>query len=129
MNRDATFSYSYSAKANKEIHEIRKKYLPQSESELDELKRLDAQVQSSGVAESLGAGVTGLLVFGLGLCLSMRVIANGVIFVILGILLGIIGTAVMITAYPIYLKVFNRTKAKYTPRILELTEELSGKIN
>lgn len=41
MNQENTFTYKYSAKENKEVQEIRKKYLPQSESKLDELKRLD----------------------------------------------------------------------------------------
>ena len=38
MNQDIGFSYIYSAKENKEILEIRKKYLPQEESKPDELK-------------------------------------------------------------------------------------------
>lgn len=40
MNQE-TFTYSYSAKRNSEVLEIRKKYLPQEESKLEELKRLD----------------------------------------------------------------------------------------
>ena len=36
MNQENTFSYEYSAKENKEIQEIRKKYLPQSESKLED---------------------------------------------------------------------------------------------
>ena len=41
MNNDAVFRYSYSAKQNEEVQAIRSKYLPQQESKLDELKRLD----------------------------------------------------------------------------------------
>lgn len=124
MNQE-TFIYSYSAKDNKEIQEIRSKYLPREESKLDELKRLDSTVQSSGMIESLCLGIGGALIFGLGLCLAMQVIGAGVFAIALGVLLGIIGTAGMIVAYPIYRKIFNRTKAKLTPRILELTAELS----
>lgn len=126
MNQD-TFIYSYSAKENKEIQEIRSKYLPREESKLDELKRLDSTVQNSGVLESLCLGIGGALIFGLGLCLAMQVIGESVIAIALGVLLGIIGTAGMIVAYPIHRKIFNRTKAKLTPRILELTAELSEK--
>lgn len=57
MNQDIGFSYIYSAKENKEILEIRKKYLPREESKLDELKRLDKIVQTSGTVESLCAGI------------------------------------------------------------------------
>lgn len=129
MNQDITFSYSYSAKENKEVQEIRRKYLPQSESRLDELKRLDSLVQSAGMIESLCAGVSGLLIFGLGLCLSMQVLADGVIFMALGVMLGMIGIVGMLAAYPVYHSVFSKVKDKYTPRILELAEELTGEKN
>lgn len=126
MNQKQSFELIYSAKENKEVQEIRKKYLPQSESALDELKRLDGYVENSGMVEALCAGIGGLLVFGLGMCFSMQVIGSGVLMIVLGVLLGIAGIAGMLAAYPVYRAVFSRTKAKYTPRILELTEELSG---
>lgn len=125
MNQDNTFRYSYSAKENKEVQEIRKKYLPQSESKLDELKRLDYTVQNSGIMESLIIGIGGALIFGLGICLAMQVIGSGIVIVALGILLGIAGIAGMLAAYPVYRRVFDNTKQKFTPRILELTAELS----
>lgn len=129
MNQDIIFSYNYSAKENKEIQDIRNKYLPQSESKLDELKRLDNLVQSSGMIESLCAGIGGLLIFGLGLCLAMQVIGNSAWLVALGVLLGIVGIAGIFTAYPIYHLIYTKTKSKFTPRILELTTELSGENN
>lgn len=121
-----TFSYQYSAKENAEVQAIRKKYLPKSESKLEELKRLDGVVQASGMIESLCAGIGGLLIFGLGMCLAMQVIGSGLVMMVIGILIGIVGMAGMLVAYPLYRKVFKRTKEKYTPRILELTAELTG---
>lgn len=129
MNQDITFIYRYSAAENKEIQEIRKKYLPQEENKYAELKRLDDTVQNSGMLESLCAGIGGALVFGLGLCLAMQVIGGGILLTLLGVLLGLIGMAGMLLAYPVYCRVFVSTKQKLTPRILELTEELSGKQN
>lgn len=126
MNQENTFSYKYSAKENKEVQEIRKKYLPQSESKLDELKRLDEKIQNAGMIEALCSGIGGLLVFGLGMCFAMQVIGSGVLMIALGILLGIAGMVCVVAAYPIYRSVFSKTKSKYTPRILELTEELSS---
>lgn len=126
MNQDTTFIYRYSAKENKEIQEIRSKYLPREESKLEELKRLDEMVQNSGTPESLCAGIGGALVFGLGLCLAMQVIGSGIFAIALGVLLGIVGMVSMIVAYPIYRKVFTNAKTKYAPRILELTAELTG---
>ena len=129
MNQDTTFIYRYSAKENTEVHEIRKKYLPREESKFEELKRLDYTVQNSGMMESLCAGIGGALVFGLGMCLAMQVIGSGVFLIALGVLLGIIGMGGMLAAYPVYRKVFDKTKQKLAPRILELTAELSKTSN
>ena len=120
-----TFSYKYSADENLEVQLIRKKYLPREESKLEELKRLDYTVQTSGMTESLTVGIGGALIFSLGLCFAMQVIGNGVILIMLGILLGIVGITGMLLAYPIQRKIFAKTKEKFLPRILELTEDLS----
>ena len=129
MNQETTFIYNYSAKENKEIQDIRNKYLPREESKLEELKRLDYTVQNSGMIESLCAGIGGVLIFGLGLCLAMQVIGSGALTTVLGVLLGIVGMVSMIVAYPIYRKVFTNAKTKYAPRILELTAELTSEKN
>lgn len=125
MNKD-TFIYNYSAKENAEVQAIRKKYLPKSESKLEELKRLNDIVQSSGMIESLSAGIGGALIFGFGMCLAMQVIGSGLVFKILGTLIGIVGILEILVAYPVYRKVFEKTKEKHLSRILELTSELSG---
>lgn len=124
ISQDNTFSYKYSAVENKEIQEIRKKYLPQSESKLEELKRLDMQVQNAGMAESLCTGIISSLVFGLGMCLAMQVIGTGIGMMVLGIVIGIIGMAGIIAAYPVCRRKQRKAKEKLSPRILELTEEL-----
>lgn len=124
-NNENTFSYTYSAKENQEVLRIRKKYTLQEESKLEELKRLDNLVQSSGATESLCAGIGGTLVFGLGMCLAMEVIGHTIW---LGVILGLVGMAGMLFAYPVYRKFFEKAKAQYTPRILQLTEELSGNL-
>ena len=64
--------------------------------------------------------------FGLGMCLAMQVIGSGLVMMVIGILIGIVGMVGMLVAYPVYRKIFKRTKEKYAPRILELTAELTG---
>ena len=124
-----TFVYKYSAKENAEVQAIRKKYLPKSESKFEELKRLDETVQASGIAESLCVGIGGALILGMGLCLAMQVIGSGLATIIIGVVIGIVGIAGMLVAYPLYCMVFGKAKAKYAPRILELTAELTGEKN
>ena len=125
MDKD-TFVYNYSAKENAEVQAIRKKYIPREESKLEELKRLDYTVQSSGMVESLSAGIGGALIFGFGMCLAMQVVGSGIVLRILGVLVGGAGVVGMLVAYPVYRKVFEKTKEKHLPRILELTAELTG---
>ena len=125
MEAKTTFSYSYSAKENKEIREIRKKYLPVAENSIEELRRLDALVQNAGVTEALIAGVGGLLIFGLGMCLAMQIIGEGVLLTASGILIGIAGIIGMLAAYPVYRKTYAKAKAQYSPKILELASKLS----
>lgn len=124
MNQNTNFSYNYSAKENKEVREIRQKYLPREESKMEELKRLDHAVQTSGIAEALCMGVIGSLVFGIGMCLGMQVIANGIFAVVTGVLVSGIGICAIIGAFPLYRRVYAKTKSKLAPRILELTAEL-----
>lgn len=125
MEQQNGFSYTYSAPCNQEVLRIRKKYLPQEESKLEELKRLDHLVQNSGVLESLCVGIGGCLIFGLGLCLAMEVIGH---MAWLGVILGLFGATGMLAAFPVYRKFFNKAKVQHSPRILELAAELSGQI-
>ena len=125
MNENA-FSYTYSATCDQEVQNIRKKYLPKEETKLEELKRLDRLVQNSGVTESLCAGIGGCLIFGLGLCLAVGPIGQTIW---LGVILGLVGTVGMLAAFPVYRKFFNKAKAQYTPRILELAAQLSGQVS
>lgn len=126
MNSDSVFRYSYSAKQNEEVQAIRSKYLPKPESKLEELKRLDYQVSNAGLPQSLAVGIIGCLIFGLGMCIAMEILVGGMV---LSVLLGACGIAVMIVAYPVYRSCAHRAKAKHQPRILELAAELSGEIN
>ncbi len=115
------FTYNYSAARNKEVENIRRKYLPEEESKLETLKRLDYKVQSAGMIESLCIGIIGALVFGIGVCFFLDVFAGAVW---LTTLFMIIGTLLMIPAYPIYRRIAHRTKEKLTPEILRLSEEI-----
>ena len=116
-----TFSYNYSATRNKEVESIRRKYMPREESNLERLKKLDLRVQMAGTIESLCFGIVGALVFGLGMCFFLDVFAGAAW---LSALFMIIGSLIMIPAYPIYRRIARKTKAELTPEILRLSEEI-----
>jgi uncharacterized membrane protein YeaQ/YmgE (transglycosylase-associated protein family) len=116
-----TFSYNYSAARNKEVESIRNKYMPREESKLERLKKLDLRVQMAGTIESLCFGTVGALVFGIGMCFFLDVFAGAAW---LSALFMIIGSFIMIPAYPIYRRIARKTKTELTPEILRLSEEI-----
>ena len=116
-----TFRYSYSATQNKEVESIRNRYLPKEENKLEILKKLDSRVQSAGMIESLCLGIVGALVFGVGMCFGLDAL-KGADF--LAFLFGIVGTAMMLPAYPLYKRSSKKTKARFSPEILRLSEEI-----
>lgn len=119
--KEATFQYTYSAKQQEEIKRIRNKYLPQKENKMEQLRRLDAQVNRKATMYSIIVGVIGALILGLGM--SCCLVWGGVVFV-LGIFIGVAGMALLSLAYPIYNKTMKKEREKIAPEILRLTEEL-----
>ena len=117
-----TFTYNYSAKQQSEIERIREKYLPKEESKLDMLRRLDKKAQLAGMIPSLCVGVVGCLIFGIGMCFGLDVFSGADIFTLVFML---IGTLVMLLAYGIYKRISKKTRAKLTPEILRLSEEIT----
>lgn len=115
------FSYSYSASRYKEVESIRRKYLPREESKMRILKKLDSRVQSAGIIESLCLGITGSLVFGVGMCFFLGVFTPAPV---LSAIMMILGSVMMLPAYPIYRHIASKTKAQLTPEILRLSEEI-----
>ena len=65
------FQYTYSAKEQNEINDIRKKYLPKEEDKMAQLRRLDASVYRKGTVVSLVIGIIGALIMGAGMSLVM----------------------------------------------------------
>lgn len=75
MESNNVFTYQYSAAQNREVEYIRKKYLTREESKIEVLRRLDNRVQSAGIIPSLCLGVIGALIFGIGVCFGLDVLA------------------------------------------------------
>lgn len=65
------------------------------------------------------------LILGVGMCLSMNVIGNGN-FAILGIIIGIVGIIGVGFNYPIYKKILEESKKKYSQDIIRLANEITN---
>ena len=123
---DKTFTYSYSANQQEEINAIREKYMPKKENKMEQLRKLDQSVTKKGTMISIIVGVIGALLLGIGMCCTM-VWADK--FFVLGIIVGVIGIAIISAAYPIYSKITKREKEKIAPLILKLTDDLTKEVN
>ncbi len=126
MENKEGFSFTYSAEQQKEIEAIRKKYLPQEENKMEQLRKLHAVPTQKAQAASLVVGVIGALIMGTGMSLAMTEIgaALGVFAMILGIAVGIVGMVLVAVAYPIYNRVLKKQRERIAPEILRLSDEL-----
>lgn len=115
------FSYTYSAKEQEEINRIRKKYVA-TEDKMEQLRRLDAGVTKKAATISITVGIIGALIMGTGMCCTM--VWQGLWF-IPGIIIGLIGMAVLALAYPIYQKIIKKERERIAPEIIRLTDELT----
>ena len=122
LNEETKFEFTYSAKQQEEVENIRKKYLPKEEDKMETLRRLDRNAEMPGTIAAIVTGIIGSLILGVGMCCCM--VWSGVLF-IPGIIVGILGMAILGFAYPIYRKVTKKERAKVAEQILALSEDLS----
>ncbi len=127
-NREG-FNYTYSAKEQEEIKNIRKKYIeqPKEENKMAQLRRLDAEVSAKATRASLTIGIIGTLLMGIGMSLVMTDIGEflgTVLSMAVGIGVGIIGIVLACFAYPVYNRTLSKEREKIAPEILKLTDEL-----
>ena len=120
-NENKEFNYTYSAKEQEEVKNIRKKYLPHEEDKMQLLRRLDESVNQKASVISLVFGIIGALIMGIGMSCCM--VWAGVLF-IPGIVIGVIGITLVCLAYPVYNKTLKKEREKIAPEIIRLTDEL-----
>lgn len=108
----------------KYVEKTLKNYEEKSYTKLDELKNLDKLAKRRATVFSYVFGVIGTLILGLGMCMAMKIILSGEIFMILGIIIGLVGIAMISFNYSIYKKILNHDKAKYAEQIKKISNEL-----
>jgi len=127
MKQDTTFTYKYSAEENKEIKEIRNKYLKDEESKVEELKRMDSKVKRPANVFAYVFGSIGAIIMGGGMSLVMTDISETVGIenpMLYGVVIGVIGMLMAIINYPIYKKILGNRRKKYADKIIALSDEI-----
>ena len=119
-----TFHFSYSAKQQEEIRKIREKYLPKEENKMEQLRRLDESATRPGTTAAIIVGVIGALLLGVGMSCTMVWAEQ---FFIPGVIVGVLGIALVGAAYPLYSRVTKKRRERLAPEIMRLTDELFQK--
>lgn len=122
-----TFRYSYSSSLQEELQDIKKKYTGQPESQeedqLELLRKLDKSSTRKSTIVSIVMGAAGCLIMGIGMCCTMVWAAA---MFLPGIIIGVAGIAMMAAAYPVYVRITKKERAKIAPQVLDIIEKLSN---
>lgn len=105
--------------------QIANEYSVKKESKVIALKKLDRKAKLPANIFAYSFGIIMALILGVGMCLSMNVIGNGN-FAILGIIIGIVGIIGVGFNYPIYKKILEESKKKYSQDIIRLANEITN---
>lgn len=110
------------------IKNIRSGYEEKQVTDFDRLKELDKKVKLPTKIFAYVYGAVSSLILGMGMCFAMKIIGAGLSFAMpLGIGIGIVGIALILTTYPIYTAMMKSRKNKYSKRIFELSDSLLNK--
>lgn len=97
--------------------------MPQKEEEKDgkltQLKKLDKAVKVPAKVVASIMGIIGFCCFGFGMAMSLEWQ-----ILLWGAVLGIFGLVLMALAYPVFNKIFEKRKKKYSEQFLTLSQNL-----
>ena len=109
------------------VKQIKEGYEPKTKTKYDELIALNKRVELPAYIFAYTFGIIASLILGLGMCLAMQVIGTGIPLMVLGIVIGVIGIALVSVNYPIFLAIMKSRKKKYAEKIIVLSDELLTK--
>lgn len=115
--------------AEEVVQKIRSQYVEKENTELDELRELDAKVKRPANIFAYLFGSVSAIIMGIGMSLIMTdfgkilgVYENMALYI--GIPVGVAGIVLVCFAYPVYNRVVKKERERIAPEILQLTEEL-----
>ncbi len=101
-------------------------YSKKSATKVVQLKKLDRAAKLPAQIFTYTFGIICALIAGTGMCLCMGVIGEGTtVYMIMGIVIGIIGFIGTAVNYPIYKSILQKSKDKYAGDIIRLAREIA----
>ena len=110
--------------------QIRDQYVEKKPTELDELKKLDAEVKRPAATFAYAFGTLSAMVMGAGMSLVMTDVGEIIGLKktrAAGVVLGIAGMAMAIANYPIHQNMLESRKKEYASRIINLNDKILNK--
>lgn len=102
-------------------------YSQKSTTKVVQLKKLDRAAKMPAQIFAYTFGIICALIAGVGMCLCMGVLGSGTtIFMVLGIVIGVVGFLGVAVNYLIYKRILQSGKDKYAGDIIRLASEIAG---
>lgn len=105
------------------VNEIKNQYTEHTDTDVEKLIALDKKVKLPANIFAYAFGTIGSLVLGFGMCLAMKILWD---LMPLGIVIGIVGIAMVSANYFIYKAILKSRKNKYASQVLELSNQIIG---
>lgn len=112
MNTDKTYAEALASE-----------YSPKEKSKVVALRKLDRKAKRPAIIFAYSTGIIFTLLLGVGMCFSLGVLGEGK--TIIGIIVGIVALICLGLNYPIYNKILESRKKKYSFEIIELAKDIA----
>ncbi len=109
------------------VQKIRTQYTEKENTQLDELKALDAKVKRPANVFAYVFGSVSAIIMGAGMSLVMTDIGNMIGMdstMVPGIIIGVVGMVMAIVNYPIYKKMLASRRAQYADEVMRLSDKI-----
>ncbi len=106
--------------------QIANEYTPKETSKIKALKKLDKKAKMPANVFAYTFGIMFTLILGIGMCLAMEVIVSGIVWQVVGSIIGVMGIVGISINYPIYKRILTNSKNKYAQDIINLANEISN---
>lgn len=109
------------------VQKIRTQYTEKENTQLDELKALDAKVKRPANVFAYVFGSISAIIMGAGMSLVMTDIGSYIGMespMVPGIIVGVIGMIMAIINYPVYKKILNGRRNKYADEVMALSDKI-----
>ncbi len=112
------------------VEKIRTQYIDKEDRDINQLKAMDAKVKRPANLLAYTLGTLGAIIMGSGMSLVMTDISEKLGIsnpMVSGIVIGVIGLAVVTVNYPLYKRILSKRRKKYAQAIIAVSNSIIKK--